>query len=162
MCLQSSTIRPAEPDNLDLLVGWGRALHEVERAFEPQLTYDEDQARKRYGDALHDPQTLFLIAELAAQPVGYLYAYLADAPEYFAARTKHCIIEVVYLEPQARGYGIVRELIARCSEWARAAGASRLIAGIYAANESSIKVFAGQGFAPYHVTMVHDFDDDNR
>jgi len=162
MCLQSSTIRPAEPDDLDLLVGWGRALHEVERAFEPQLTYQEVQARQHYSDALHDPQALFLIAELAAQPVGYLYAYLADAPPYFATQAKHCIIEVVYIDPQARGYGIAQELIARCSEWARAAGASRLIAGIYAANESSVKVFAKQGFAPYHVTMVHALDDDNR
>lgn len=43
MGLQSSTSRPAEPDALDLLLRWGRALHDVERAFEPQLTYDEAQ-----------------------------------------------------------------------------------------------------------------------
>ncbi len=156
--LQSSTSRPAEPDALDLLLRWGRALHDVERAFEPQLTYDEAQARERYGNALGDPQTLFLIAELAAQQVGYSYAYVVDAPPYFATPAKHCVIEVVYVEPHARGRGVAQELIARCSEWAQAAGASRLIVGIYAANEPSIKAFAEQGFVPYHVTMVRDLD----
>lgn len=154
----SSTIRAATPNDLDLLLRWGRALHDVERAFEPQLTYNEAHARERYVEALHEPQTLFLIAELAALPVGYLYAYIVDAPPYFAARAKHCIIEVVYLEPQARGRGVAQNLIAGCSQWARAAGASQLLAGVYAANEPSITVFTNQGFAPYHVTLVHDLD----
>jgi GNAT superfamily N-acetyltransferase len=99
-----------------------------------------------------------LIAELAAQQVGYSYAYVVDAPPYFATPAKHCVIEVVYVEPHARGRGVAQELIARCSEWAQAAGASRLIVGIYAANEPSIKAFAEQGFVPYHVTMVRDLD----
>lgn len=158
----SSTIRAATPNDLDLLLRWGRALHEVERVFEPQLMDNENQARERYVEAIHDPQTLFLIVELAALPVGYLYAYVVDAPPYFAARAKHCVIEVVYLEPQARGWGIAQNLIAGCSEWARAAGASRLIAGVYAANESSIKLFAGQGFVPYHLTLVHHLNHDNK
>ena len=84
--------------------------------------------------------------------------YVADAPPYFATRATHCIIEVVYLEPQARGRGIAQDLIMRCSQWARAAGASRLIAGVYAANEPSIKLFTKHGFVPYHVMMVHDLD----
>lgn len=153
-----TTVRRAQDADLDLLLAWGRALHEVERAFEPQLMYEEAQARERYGETLHHPQTLLLIAELVAQPVGYLYAYVADAPPYFATRAKHCIIEVVYLEPQARGRGIAQDLVARCGDWARAAGASRLMAGIYAANEPSIKLFAGQGFVPYHITLVRDLD----
>ncbi len=157
-----TVIRTATSNDLELLLRWGRALHEVERAFEPQLLYEEAQARERYVEALHDPQTLFLIAELAAQPVGYLYAYVADAPPYFIASTKHCIIEVVYVEPQARGRGVAQDLIVRSSEWARSAGASRLIAGIYAANEPSIKLFAGQEFVPYHVAMVRDLGDDHR
>jgi len=156
------TIRGATQNDLDLLLRWGRALHEVEHAFEPQLTFEEDQARERYGESLQDPQTLFLIAELAAQPVGYLYAYIVDAPPYFATQATHCIIEVVYLEPQARERGVAQALIGRCSEWARAAGASRLLAGIYAANEPSVKLFTKQGFIPYHVTLVHDLDDHNR
>lgn len=149
-------VRQANPNDLDLLLRWGRALHEVERAFEPQLMYNEDEARERYVQALQDMQTLFLIAELAAQPVGYLYAYIVDALPYFITPAKHSIIEVVYVELQARGCGVAQDLMAHGSEWARAAGASRLIAGVYAANEPSMKLFAKQGFAPYHVTMVRD------
>lgn len=152
------SIRVATQNDLDLLLRWGGALHEVERTFEPQLTYEEDQVHERYGEALNDARTLFLIGELAAQPVGYLYAYVADAPPYFATQVKHCVIEVVYVAPPARGLGVGQDLIARCREWARAAGTSRLIAGAYAANEPSIKLFTKQGFAPYHVTMVHDLD----
>ncbi len=159
---RSIGIRIATPNDLDLLLRWGRALYEVEQAFEPQLTYDETQARERYWAALHDPQTLFLIAELAVQPVGYLFAYLVDAPPYFVTSTKHCIIEVVYVEAHVRGRGIAQNLIARGSAWARAARASRLIAGIYAANEPSINLFVAQGFAPYHVTMVRDLPDNHQ
>ena len=45
---RSIGIRIATPNDLDLLLRWGRALYEVEQAFEPQLTYDETQARERY------------------------------------------------------------------------------------------------------------------
>ena len=155
---QSSTIRAATPNDLALLVRWGHALHDVERSFEPQLTHNKEQSQERYAVALQDHQTLFLIAELAAQPVGYLYAYVVDTPPYFATPAKHCIIEVIYLEPQARGQGIAQDLIGHCGAWARAAGTSRLIAGVYTANEPSIELFAKQGFVPYHVTMVQNLD----
>lgn len=155
---QSSTIRTATPNDLALLLCWGGALHEIERAFEPQLMYNEAVSHARYMQELRNRDALFLIAEHDEQAVGYLYAYVVDAPLHFATQTKHCIIEVVYLEPQARGRGIAQDLIARCSEWARAAGASRLTAGMYAANEPSIKLLTKHGFAPYHITMVCDLD----
>ena len=43
-----STVRIATLNDRDLLLHWGRALHEVEHSFEPQLTFGEDQVRERY------------------------------------------------------------------------------------------------------------------
>jgi RimJ/RimL family protein N-acetyltransferase len=149
-----TTIRVATDGDIELLLHWSQALHAVERAFESQLTYSEEQAREHYLRELQNAQALFLIAEHEAQLAGYLYGYISDGPDYFRTKSKHCVIEVVYLEPDARGKGIAEELVRRCMEWAQAAQASRFVAGIYAMNIDSIKLFQKMGFEPYHLAMV--------
>jgi RimJ/RimL family protein N-acetyltransferase len=104
--------------------------------------------------ALSNPHALLLIAQQNMQPVGYIYAYITDAPDYFATKSKDCVIEVVYLEPDARGKGIAEEFIRGCITWAQAAQAARFVAGIYAGNVASIKLFKKMGFEGYHLTMV--------
>ena len=150
----SNTIRPASEIDLPSLATWGQKLHEVERQFEPQLQFSLEEAYVRYQHELANPQALLLIVEDSGEPVGYLYAHIEPTPSYFALLATECVLEVIYLEPVARGKRFADQLIEKCIAWADDQNVWRYSTGIYAQNSSSLLVFQRLGFRPYHVTLV--------
>ena len=154
----ATVIRPAIPADLDHIGRWGRALYEVERAFEPRMQFFGDHYRERDAQQLSSPDALYLIAEVQNRPVGYLAASIIATPEYLALSGRECTVEVVYVEECARGRGVAAKLVEVCFSWLQEQGAKRVRAGIYAQNKASLKLFERFGLQPYHVTMLKTFD----
>lgn len=121
----------------------------MEKEFEPNLEYSEDEARARYTRQLENPLALFLVAEDAALgPVGYLYAH---AEKNEGSSNLECNLEVIYIKPEFRGRGIANELIQSCLAWVKANQIQKIKTEIFAKNEVSRKAFEKNGFEPYVV-----------
>ena len=153
----NTVVRPATLNDVGLIERWGRALHEVERAFEPHLRYLGEHYRERDMEGLSSPDALYLIAEVQTQPVGYLKASVADMPGHLASCRK-CTVEVVYVEAFVRGKGVAGELLKTCLAWTREKSVKRVEAGVYAGNEASLKLLKRFDLQPHHVTVLKTFD----
>lgn len=152
-------LRRATPEDLHLIRRWGEALYNVEKTFEPYADYNPDQFKDRDVQALQDPNALMLVVEDRSRPVGYLYAHLQPLPTYLTLQGKMCVLEVVYLEEGARGKGLADALILACVEWAKGKGAKRIVAGVYAENAASLRIFSRLEFEPHHITVMRSLSE---
>lgn len=146
-------IRKAKRDDVETLVTMGEKLHEVEKTFEPLLTFSYSDFVQHYKEELENPRALLLVAQDQDKVIAYLYAH-AQRVEYFDTDKLECEIEVIYVEPEYRGKGLAEKFIDSCLAWAEDKNVFRFKTGIYAQNASSQAAFTKYGFMPYHTTFV--------
>ncbi|MBO9696537.1 MAG: MarR family transcriptional regulator [Sphingopyxis sp.] len=89
------------------------------------------------------------IAERAGRMLGSVFLVAEDER---VAR-----LRLLYVEPEARGLGIGADLVARCVEFARAAGYREIVLWTHAVLTSARKIYAAQGFAIESVETHDDF-----
>jgi len=150
-------IRKATPNDLDELISMGTALHDVEKKFEPLLTFSNQEAKKLYSKQLENKNAFFLVAEKDEHILGYLYG-LIDIVNYFSTKSPEAEIEVIYLKPESRGKGVAELFIDKFVIWAKEMGAFRVKAGIYEENDPSKNLFLKYGFKPYHTVYNLDIN----
>jgi RimJ/RimL family protein N-acetyltransferase len=151
-------IRKATPEDLETLLTWGEALWKTELAYEERMLYSKDFYRQQNLKELRNEHALILIGELGEKPVGYLYAHIDPAPDYLTGNDLECEIEVIYLEPEARGQGLARELIEQCLLWVQEKNVRRVKTGIYAQNTASLNAFRKSSFHDHHITLIREFE----
>ncbi len=89
------------------------------------------------------------IAERAGRMLGSVFLVAEDER---VAR-----LRLLYVEPEARGLGIGADLVARCVEFARAAGYREVVLWTHAVLTSARKIYAAQGFVIESVETHDDF-----
>lgn len=89
------------------------------------------------------------IAERAGRMLGSVFLVAEDER---VAR-----LRLLYVEPEARGLGIGGDLVARCVEFARAAGYREIVLWTHAVLTSARKIYAAQGFMVESVETHDDF-----
>ena len=118
---------------------------------------DLDAARRRNMAAqLTDPANFTLIAEADGVALGGLSAFpLADLGHWMPSITPTpCIyIDSAFVEPQARGRGVLRALVAALAELARQHEAHGLFVTYLPANRGALRAWQGLGFQP--LVTVH-------
>jgi L-amino acid N-acyltransferase YncA len=149
----SQTIRKASAEDLPQLLKWGEKLYEAEKVYQPLLKYSESNAKARYSKQISDPKFLFLVAEVNKKPVGYLYAHL-DQIEYLNTSKPQCEIEAVFINKEARGMGLSKELLEKAITWAKDNNAFEVKAGIFTKNTISRKLFESSGLEESHITYT--------
>ncbi|MHC2998730.1 GNAT family N-acetyltransferase [Microbacterium sp. HJ5] len=121
-------------------------------------TYDEAAARGRdfwdaraIGAALSGSSAQF-IAEVGAAWVGTVTILVPEpgTPDYFGrVREEGTALAVaVYVSPGHRGRGILEELVAAGSEWARHQGCDRLLLDVHQENGRAQAAYRRLGFTP--------------
>lgn len=140
--MPAATIRPSRDADLPSIAAIYRwHVEHGSGTFELDPPADAEMARRR-ADVLATGMP-WLVAERDGAVAGYAYA----APFRPRRAYRFCVEDSIYLQPEARGAGLGRlllaELIARCS----AAGARQMLAVIGDAdNAASIGVHAALGF----------------
>lgn len=142
MTLAALHIRPSRPQDvaeMARIYAW-HVTHGT-GTFELDVPDEAEMGRRR--DGVLAQGLPWLVAERGASVLGYAYA----APFRPRRAYRFCLEDSIYLDPQARGLGVGRlllaELIARCE----AGGARQMIAVIGdAANAASIGVHRALGF----------------
>lgn len=89
------------------------------------------------------------IAERAGRMLGSVFLVAEDER---VAR-----LRLLYVEPEARGLGIGADLVARCVEFARAAGYREIVLWTHAVLTSARRIYAAQGFTIESVETHDDF-----
>ncbi|MDB5961124.1 MAG: acetyltransferase family protein [Massilia sp.] len=107
-------------------------------------------AATQYRDWLADADAAIWLAETTAgnAPVGYVVVARPQLPGADAARDLE--LKRIYLLGRYHGGGAGKRLLEQAVEFAAAAGAARLLLGVYAGNEAAIGFYRRHGFT--HLT----------
>lgn len=107
-------------------------------------------AAAQYRAWLHDPDAAIWLAETAVgnAPVGYAVVARPQLPGADPARDLE--LKRIYLLGRFHGGGAGKRLMAEAVEYASAAGADRLLLGVYSGNEAALGFYKRQGFV--HLT----------
>jgi ribosomal protein S18 acetylase RimI-like enzyme len=111
-----------------------------------------EHCRKAHGEAqyrawLENPQVGLWLAESPSgrAPVGYLAVTPPDL--VVADPAEDLELKRIYLLGRYQGGGAGKRLLTHAVEFARAAGAARLLLGVYAGNEAALGFYLKQGFS---------------
>ncbi len=146
------SIRSAAVDDLDLIIGFIRALAEYER-----LADDVRLDRATLGDHLFGPRPMaeVLIADHDGAPVGF--ALFFHNFSTFEGRPG-IYLEDLFVVPEARGVGAGKALLQRLAQLALERGCARLEWSVLDWNEPSIAFYKSLGAKPMDEWTVYRVD----
>jgi GNAT superfamily N-acetyltransferase len=132
-------IRPARPEDVDLVLSLIRELADYERLAHEVVAERETLARNLFGER---PAAEVLIAELDAEPVGFAlffhnFSTFLGKPGIY--------LEDLFVRPAARGRGIGGRLLARLAALAVERGCGRLEWAVLDWNEPAIRFYRSLG-----------------
>lgn len=152
-------IREATPADRPTLVGFMSALQEAERALEPNRAPGPDIADSHLASlerwVAKKPGGGVLVAELDGALAGFLVAaVIVDTGTYLPPETRTFgWISDLWVEPQARGNGIGRALIAAAEARLRAAGIGRVELAAVVGNADALALYERLGYRRYEVSL---------
>jgi GNAT superfamily N-acetyltransferase len=136
------SIRPAVPGDLDLIIGFIRALAEYEKLLDDVRLDPVRLGGHLFGDR---PMAEVLIGEIDGVPRGF--ALFFHNFSTFEGRPG-LYLEDLFVEPDARGSGLGKALLARLAQLAMARGCARLEWSVLDWNEPSIAFYKALGAKP--------------
>lgn len=152
-------IRKASRDDEKDFIHFSLELSRFNRQHHPQKdNFDAVlHARAERASTLfnsEDPNQLILIAKLRESYVGYALAYVSYPDPTSDNGIELCgLLDEVYVDSNARGYGIGRKLIDECLFWMREHGANRVKLQMYDWNEHARCLYEKMGFIQYAVSF---------
>jgi GNAT superfamily N-acetyltransferase len=133
------SIRPAAPDDLDLVIGFVRALADYERLADAVVLDRTLLGCHLFGDK---PMAEVLIGEIDDLPRGFAlffhnFSTFEGKPGIY--------LEDLFVDPEARGAGLGKALLARLAQLAMERGCARLEWSVLDWNEPSIAFYKSLG-----------------
>ena len=156
------SIRKAENGDKEVFVDFALKLSVFTRGnHDEQCKYDDyanilKAIRKKAEETFlnRNDNTLILIAELGESPVGYLLGRIFQEEVTADNGTGRMgLLDELYIEKSAIGNGLGQKLIDEMMSWMKEKGIYRVKLQVYAWNQSAIKIYENNGFAPYVLGM---------
>ena len=114
---------------------------------------DDEVWQQRAVRAADGGEAFQVLAWDGEQPVGNSLSLLRDGRAWLLA---------VYVSPQARGTGLLAELVRACAAWAREQGALELVLEVHEDNARARAAYAKLGFVETGVTRPYAPDPTRR
>ena len=148
------TIRPAVPEDLELIIGFIRALADYERLADAVVLDPVQLGGHLFGDK---PMAEVLIGEIDGAPRGFAlffhnFSTFAGKPGIY--------LEDLFVDPEARGSGLGKALLARLAQLAMERGCARLEWSVLDWNEPSIAFYKSLGAKAMDEWTVYRMDGD--
>ena len=152
------TVRPATAADLDALVALNAVVQALHVRLEPDVFKAEVDAaalRVFFAALIDKTETSLLIAEMRAEPVGYLWYEVQDRPPTILtqARRRLYVHHVVVREP-ARRSGVATALLRAVEAEAAARDVDRLALDTWTRNAEALRFFHARGFRPFNVVLA--------
>jgi GNAT superfamily N-acetyltransferase len=146
------TIRPARPDDAEVLVNLVRELAIYEKLEPYARATPEDFRQHLFGS---HPAAEAALAEVAGQPVGFALWYSTFST--FRGRPG-LYLEDLFVRPEYRGRGIGKALLASIARLAVERGAGKLEWSVLNWNEPAIGFYRALGARPLDEWTVYRLD----
>lgn len=158
--LQAVTIREAIRDDVPTLGRLGALLvrmhHDLDAArFLPATPRTEQGYAAFLESQLDTPGSIVLVAERDGIVVGYTLA-VVEGVDYMALRGPAGVLHDIMVDPDHRGTGVGRMLLAATVRALRETGIKQVVLSSAARNESAQRLFERGGFRPTMVEMTLD------
>lgn len=151
-------IRPATPDDLDVLREFEQAVITAERPFDPTIK----RGPTNYYDVrqlIEAPEVEFLVAVQKGRPIGSGYGRIERSEPYYE-HSHHSYLGFMYVVPEHRGKGVNRLIVDALFAWSRARGVNEIRLEVYTDNAAAIRAYEKAGFAANLTTMRLRLDQD--
>ena len=153
-------IRDAVAADRPALVGFMARLQDHERASEPNRPPGAAIAEAHFA-ALEDwvaahPAGGILVAERGGRLAGFLLFGIDEALGHYVLPENRLAgsLSDLWVEPEARGQGTARALIAAAEARLKAAGIARVEVTALSRNEAAIRLYQRLAYRPYQVTLA--------
>lgn len=152
-------LRDANAADRETLWRFMASLQDFEAEYEPNRLPGSDMAEKHL-DALLDWVDQHyaggnVIAEIDSIPVGWAMFGVVTAHGFMVPEEHRLIGQLsdLWVEPDFRGRGIAKALIAEAEKRFREAGIRRMQIASISANTKAIDLYKSLGYAPYEVSL---------
>jgi ribosomal protein S18 acetylase RimI-like enzyme len=141
----------------------GALLVQVHHDFDPQrFLASRPSTPEGYASListqLEDPDKSVIVAEVNGDVVGYAYAAI-EGYDYMALRGPSGVLHDIIVDPEYRGRGVGRLLLATALEFFRSRGVPRVVLSTAERNEAAQRLFASMGFRRTMLEMTRELDD---
>lgn len=150
----SIEIRTARlPEDKPAILAFIDGLQRYEAEFESDRRLDAAYAEDQLAWLCKKGENgVFLLAEQAGRPVGWVLVIEDEAPVYVIEEDRrHATICELFVDESVRGQGVGRALINACEDWARDHKLSTIHIGHLAENALAERSYDKAGYAPYVV-----------
>lgn len=148
---ETITIRKGTGDDGRLLAALGRqTFHDSfakgNRAEDMQVYLSESFSERKQASEIADPSSIFLIAEIGGEPVGYARLRFEMPPPCIQG---HCPahLQRIYASTQWIGRGVGPALMRFCIDEARVHHADGIWLGVWQKNDRAIRFYTKWGFS---------------
>jgi ribosomal protein S18 acetylase RimI-like enzyme len=157
---EGTVIRPAVPGDVPSLGRLGALLVAVHHAFDAErfipVTPATEQGYASFLAAENErPDAIVLVAEAGGAVVGYAYGAL-EGSDFMALRGPAGILYDLLVDPEHRGQGIGRKLLAAALDALAARGAPRILISAAEGNDAAQRLFAAAGFRRTMIEMTRE------
>ncbi len=155
------TIRQATPADLESVLALRMALlreypeHRIYGRLRPNA---EQLARPIFAAQLESGNEATFLAEIEHQPIGVLRTVEAAASP-FLVPDRYCYVSSVYVRPDHRRHGVLRELLARAQTWCQQRGLGEMRLHSVGTRETATAVWDALGFEVVEQVRVRKVDD---
>ena len=144
-------IRPARLEEIERLREFEQRIVAAERPFDPTLR----ETGVRYYDIpalLADPDSRFLVADVAGASVGCGFARI-DAAKPYLRHARQAYLGLMYVDVKFRGQGINRQIVEELMQWCRSRQVQELRLDVYAHNRPAVRAYEKAGFEAHLLQM---------
>ena len=150
------TIRPAQADDVEILLKFEQGVIAAERPFDPTLKPDPNHYYD-IPEMIQDPSVELLVAEHDGQLIGSGYARIEKAKHYLQHK-RHAYLGFMYVDPAWRGKNINQMIIEKLKQWSITKGITEMRLEVYCDNLSAIKAYERAGFSKLLIQMRMGID----
>lgn len=162
MTTERVLIRDARDADRPRLVAFMAALQEFERATEPNRTPGPEMAESHIdaliGWAGEHPGGSVLVAEMGSRVAGFLITGVKEELGTYVPEPARLVGDLsdLWVEPEFRGRGVARALVAEAEARLRATGIARVEVSALPTNADALALYRRLGYADCLVTLERD------
>src|SRR5262245_14432995 len=139
------TIRPATPDDLEVLLAFEQEIIETERPFDDTIRTGDDVHYYDLEALIASPEAELVVAEFNGEVIGSGYGRIKPSEPYFK-HEKHSYLGFMYVVPEHRGRGANKKIVQALESWSRSQGVTEMQLEVYADNVTAVKAYEKSGY----------------
>ena len=155
-------IRQATIDDAESIAQLNCAVHEIHAESRPEIfkpLVPDEELTALTRERLMDSSTYVFIAEVHAEPVGYVLTQVIERAEnVFTYAQRHLLIDQMAVDPKYRSRSYGEQLMQRVFELARELNIRRVVLNVWRFNERAVAFYERSGFEMCEVRMEKYID----